>query len=363
VAAAEAQAAEAAAADAALVAEGQAEAAAAAEAARVAAEADVKREQSSALWPTVDTPYLAQNGHPNSGFVIRYLQSNELQTSEERQKLREGFVEWFEKSDADSKDVKRLFKKWNDNTGTSYPKSSNGYSVKFMSAIDRAAQVPNLTETTVERAIENVQEAPTETENDAAGIGGTTSGSGSEGLSAPPSPAKPSPEPPSTPPNRTLPLGGAETPDAGRGLDGQFDAPTSPETSTASTPASSPPASPPSALQNLQSALASSQAQRDTRARELVAEQEALSEHATRQRINNVLAKAHPLGHPQNPTDPVKRERLGLPDLTSDERRFLGGIQKYNTDRLTAGKHTLGGRKRRGKGRKSTFRKKRKNNK
>jgi hypothetical protein len=159
-----------------------------------------------------------------------------------------------------------------------------------------------------------------------------------------------------------------ETPDAGRGLDGRFDAPTSGENSSVPSPASPPsPPSPPSALENLQAALANSQSQRTDRARELVAEQEALSERARRQRINLGLAAVQPLGHPQNPTDPVRRSELGLPPLEPNQVDASQPLtarsrQRLNTELLHRGLPTRRGG-RRGKGRKSTFRKKRKNKK
>ena len=375
-AAAEAEAAAAAAAEEArLRAEGEAEAAAIAEQGRVQAEAEAAAEAAaaaaaeaapgqSARFPTPGTPYLNQNGHPNTGFVVRYLQSPDQATS--RANLRTDFATWFGTEDDVLKPMKQNFKDWNDSTRTKYENTPTGWSIKFMQAVDRASKVNPIDSTTVERAIENVQEVPTDVDTDAEGVGGNTSGSGGEGLSAPPSPPAPQ-----TPPRRGLSgaTGVNETPDAGRGLDGQFDAPTSGENSSASTPASPPasPPSPPSALENLQAALANSQSQRTDRARELVAEQEALSERARRQRINLYLASVQPLGHSQNPTDPVRRSELGLPPLEPDQVEASQPLsarsrQRLNTELLHRGLPTRRGG-RRGKGRKSTFRKKRKNKK
>ena len=377
-AAAAAEAAEAAAAaaeEARLRAEAEAEAAAIAEQGRVQAEAEAAAAAAaaaagqSARFPTPGTPYLNQNGHPNTGFVVRYLQSPDQATS--RANLRTDFATWFGTEDDVLKPMKQNFKDWNDGTRTKYDNTPTGWSIKFMQAVDRASKVNPIDSTTVERAIENVQEVPTDVETDAEGVGGNTSGSGEEGLSAPPSPssppAPPSPPAPQTPPRRGLSgvTGVNETPDAGRGLDGQFDAPTSGENSSVPSPASPP--SPPSALENLQAALANSQAQRTDRARELVAEQEALSERARRQRINLGLAAVQPLGHPQNPTDPVRRSELGLPPLEPDQVEASQPLsarsrQRLNTELLHRGLPTRRGG-RRGKGRKSTFRKKRKNKK
>jgi len=320
----------------------QAESEAAAKAESEAAAKAAAEAAASARFPTVGTPYLNQNGHPNTGFVVRYLQSPDQATS--RADLRTDFATWFGTEDDLLKPLKQNFKDWNDGTRTKYADTPAGWSIKFMQAIDRASKV-NLDEPTVERAIENVQEAPTETEGEALGEGGYTSASGGEGLSAP-----------QTPPRRGVSgaTGVQETPNAGQGLDGHFDAPT-PESSPAPSSISSP-ASPPA-----------SQDRRPTleellqRGKEITAEQAALSsgDDAARRQAANEIADRTLAG--VTAARLQRESQSSNNDAASSILARKSQLQRDIESTPDPATRRKGGR--RGKGRKSTFRKKRKNKK
>ena len=105
-------------------------------------------------WDTPEMPYLLKNGHPNPGFVLRFLQAYDAapDNDQELRTLRDSFDKWWDQP-ADI-GVKRALESWKDNSGQNYVGQRKNTD-KFMDAVTRA-RVVDRNEPSIAAAIENV---------------------------------------------------------------------------------------------------------------------------------------------------------------------------------------------------------------
>ena len=105
-------------------------------------------------WDTPEMPYLLKNGHPNPGFVLRFLQAYDAapDKDQELRTLRDSFDKWWDQP-ADI-GVKRALESWKDNSGQNYVGQRKNTD-KFMDAVTRAHGVDR-NEPSIAAAIENV---------------------------------------------------------------------------------------------------------------------------------------------------------------------------------------------------------------
>ena len=105
-------------------------------------------------WDIPGMPYLLQNGHPNPGFVLRFLQAYDVGSEEtktqELRTVRDSFNDWWTRSGDKTKDA---FDRWDDHSGQNYVGVQKNTD-KFMDAITRAVRVDR-SEPQIEAAIEN----------------------------------------------------------------------------------------------------------------------------------------------------------------------------------------------------------------